>query len=33
MFWLSDGFTMEEVEAMTVTAYAADGTVLSTQPL
>ena len=33
MFWLSDGFTMEEVEAMTVTAYAADGTVLTAQPL
>jgi hypothetical protein len=33
MFWLSDGFTMEEVDALTVTAYAADGTVLSAGPL
>ena len=33
MFWLSDGLTEEEVAALTVTAYAADGTVLAEQPL
>ena len=33
MFWLSDGLTEEEIAALTVTAYAADGTVLAEQPL